>query len=130
MIAADTCSLIAYFQGKGGDDVETIDQAMQANLLILPPVVATEILSDPKAGTQLSKVIEALPLIEPTRGFFYRAGALRAIILKRNLKANVADALIAQREARIERLHVDRQPCCAGCQRHRSVSECKRRANG
>ena len=96
MIAADTSSLVAYFQGEPGDDCEAIERAMSGQVLVLPPVVATELLSDPKAGPELRDVIVGLPLLEPGPGFFYRAGELRAKLLARKLKARVADALIAQ----------------------------------
>ena len=96
MIAADTSSLVAYFGGESGDDCEAIDRAMGGQTLFLPPVVATELLSDPKAGPRLRDVIIALPLLEPGPGFFYRAGELRATLLARKFKARIADALIAQ----------------------------------
>ena len=96
MIAADTSSLIAYFQGESGADVEAIERALSGHVLLLPPVVATELLSDPKAAPVLQNIIFSLPMLATGPGYFYRAGAIRAILLSRKYKARVADALIAQ----------------------------------
>ena len=47
MIAADSSTVIAFFQGEDGHDVELLDRAMESAELVLPPVVLTEVLSDP-----------------------------------------------------------------------------------
>ncbi len=39
MIAADTSSLVAYYRGDKGVDVEKIASAMATGELVLPPVV-------------------------------------------------------------------------------------------
>ena len=41
MVAVDSSTLIAFFQGDGGRDVELFDQALQSADLALPPVVLT-----------------------------------------------------------------------------------------
>ena len=61
-----------------------------------PPVVLTELLSDPGLPANVRTLLTALPQLEVEPGFWERAGLLRASILKRRLKARVADALIAQ----------------------------------
>ena len=38
MIAVDSSSLIAYFSGDDGDDVEWLDQALALKQAMLPPV--------------------------------------------------------------------------------------------
>ena len=96
MIAADTSSLVAYFEGVSGADVDAIDRAARDNQLVLPPVVLTEILSDPGLPKNVRAAIAALPTLDVTPGYWERAGLLRASVLRRGRKARIADALIAQ----------------------------------
>ena len=44
MIAVDSSSLVAYFGGDAGDDVDWLDQGLAMNQVALPPVVPTEML--------------------------------------------------------------------------------------
>lgn len=96
MIAADTSSMIAFLQGDEGDDVEVIQSALDASQLALPPVVLTELLSDPALPRPVRTLLAGLPILDLEPGFWERAGALRADVLKQKRKARVADALIAQ----------------------------------
>lgn len=96
MIAADTSSLIAFLEGAAGQDVEVIQSALDHEQLALPPVVLTELLSDPGLSSSVRSVLVALPQLQIEPGYWERAGLLRASILARRRKARVADALIAQ----------------------------------
>lgn len=96
MIAADTCSLSAYFKGEGGPDVNRIDVALQNGELVLPPVVLTELLSDPVSRSTLEPVITQFELLEIGTEYWERAGKTRRQVLSHGLKAKIADALIAQ----------------------------------
>lgn len=96
MVAIDSSKLIAFFQGDGGRDVELFDQALQSADLVLPPVVLTEVLSDPCLQPDFVDLILAIPVIEVRFGFWQRAAATRARILSRRLRARLADTLIAQ----------------------------------
>jgi predicted nucleic acid-binding protein len=96
VIAVDTSSLVAYLSGAAGDDVEVVATALEHHQAILPPVVLTEILSDPKLSSQARLAFLDLPLLELTAGYWERAGILRSGILAKGRKARVADALIAQ----------------------------------
>jgi predicted nucleic acid-binding protein len=96
MIAADTSSLIAFFQGEAGEDVELVDEAFRNRHLVLPPVVLSELLSDPEIPGSFFKTILQVPLIEIREGFWARAGRTRAKVAARGRKARLADALIAQ----------------------------------
>lgn len=96
MIAADSSSFIAYLSGDRGEDVEILDQALADQLVVLPPVVLVELLSDPKLLPSVSDLLKVLPLLETTRGYWDRAGMLRAKVLSRRRKARLADTLIAQ----------------------------------
>jgi predicted nucleic acid-binding protein len=96
MIAADTSSLVAFFDGSKGKDVDLIESALHASALFLPPPVLTEILSDPNLPKVLRHAIGQFPLLAVTEGFWDRAGDLRSAILRKNRKARLGDALIAQ----------------------------------
>jgi predicted nucleic acid-binding protein len=96
MIAADSSSLIAYFSGLTGADVDSIDRSLIDNQLYLPPVVLTELLSDPKLPENLASALRHMPLLDITPGYWDRAGALRARIIARKRRARLADTLIAQ----------------------------------
>ena len=96
MIAADTSSMIAFLEGAEGDDVEVVESALELNQLVLPPVVLTELLSDPMLPKSVRTLLASLPLLQVEPGYWMRAGSLRAAVLKTNRKARTADALIAQ----------------------------------
>ena len=95
MIAADTSSLSAYFKGETGRDVELMAQAMIGELH-LPPIVVTEILSDPNAATEMMETVAQFLVLPILDGYWERAGEARRKLKLHGLKAKVADALIAQ----------------------------------
>jgi predicted nucleic acid-binding protein len=96
MIAADTSTWIAFFQGTEGDDVDFLDRALENRQVLMVPVVLTEVLSDPKLPTSVSESLLQLPLLEVGNGYWQRAGELRARVLAKRKKARLGDALIAQ----------------------------------
>ena len=96
MIAADTSTWIAFLQGDDGEDTQILDKALENRQVLVPPVVLTEMLSDPKLTSDISQTLSTLPLIEVTVGYWQRAGALRAQVLAKRRKARLGDALIAQ----------------------------------
>ena len=96
MIVVDTSSLVAFLAGEEGPDVELVERALADHQASLPPVVLTEILSDPALDGSGAARLRQLPLLTPSEGFWERAGLLRASVLARKHKARVADALIAQ----------------------------------
>ena len=96
MIAADTSSMIAFLQGDPGDDADLIQSALEHQQLALPPVVLTELLSDPAISRSVRSLLAGLPILDIEPGFWERAGLLRATVLRQKKKARVADALIAQ----------------------------------
>jgi predicted nucleic acid-binding protein len=73
MIAIDTSSLIAYLRGETGSDVESVDDAFRLNQAVLPPVVITEILSDPRLDPGVARLIRELPVLEIHLGYWERA---------------------------------------------------------
>jgi hypothetical protein len=96
VIAADTSSMIAFLEGDDGDDVELLQSAIDHQQLALPPVVLTELLSDPGLSDDVRALLTGLPILDVEPGLWDRAGRLRARVLARKRKARVADALIAQ----------------------------------
>jgi predicted nucleic acid-binding protein len=96
MIAADTSSLSAYFKGASGSDVDRVDFAFINGELFLPPVVLTELLSDPVSPAKLDSVITKFELLEITVGYWERAGQIRKKLMTLGFKSKIADALIAQ----------------------------------
>jgi len=96
MIAADTSTWIAFFQGRAGKDVEMLDQSLESRQVLMAAPVLTELLSDPNVTTELSNTLSELPLIEIQPGFWRRAGALRASVLAKRRKARLGDSLVAQ----------------------------------
>lgn len=96
MIAADTSTWIAYLQGERGVDVEQLDRALHDKQVLMVPVVLTELLSDPKLPSHVGKTLCELPIVEMHEGYWERAGALRAKVLGKGLRARLGDALIAQ----------------------------------
>lgn len=96
MIAADTSTWVAFLQGDGGEDVALLDSALRDRQVVMPPVVLTELLSDPGLPPRVSRWLVELPLLNPAPGYWQRAGALRAKVLATRRKARLGDALIAQ----------------------------------
>ena len=96
MIAVDSSSLVAFLAGDSGNDINALEGALKTQVLMVPPVVLTEILSDPKLPREVTKTLLGLPVLEILPGYWERAGKTRAKILARALRARVADALIAQ----------------------------------
>jgi len=96
MIALDSSSLIAFLEGAAGRDTDLVEQSLTDRQACLPPVVLTEILSDPKLPKPVEELLLQLPRLEVLDGYWERAGSLRAQILKLKRRARLADTLIAQ----------------------------------
>ncbi|MDE0629137.1 MAG: PIN domain-containing protein [Bryobacterales bacterium] len=96
MIAADSSTLIAFFQGDDGHDVDLLDKALEAAQVVLPPVVLAEVLSDPWLRSDFADLIRLIPVLEIRSGYWERAASTRARILSRRVRARLADSLISQ----------------------------------
>jgi len=96
VIAADTSTWIAFFQGAAGRDVELLDRALGDRQVLMPPPVLTELFSDPKLPSDVRATLSELPLLQIADGFWGRAGELHATVLRGRRKARLGDALIAQ----------------------------------
>lgn len=96
MLAADTSTWIAYFEGARGRDVDLLDRALADRQVLMVPVVFTELLSDPQLPSAVAETLAEVPMLEIQLGYWQRAGVLRAKVLARHRKARLGDALIAQ----------------------------------
>jgi hypothetical protein len=98
VIAIDSSSWIAFLSGSeaGEDDVEIVSSSLADHQACLPPVVLTELLSDPRLPRTVAALLLAIPRLEPLPDYWQRAGLLRAKLLTRKHRARLADTLIAQ----------------------------------
>lgn len=96
MIAADSSTFVAYYQGESGSDVDVLDSALRESRLLMVPAVLTELLSSPSLPSPDRQILLALPQVEIEPGYWQRAGELRARVLAKRRKARLGDALIAQ----------------------------------
>jgi predicted nucleic acid-binding protein len=96
VIALDTSSLIHYLAGSAGPDVDAVDAALAHSQACLPPVVLSEVLSDPRLPQEVEEALLQIPLLSLKTGYWERAGRLRAQALGAGHKAKLADTLIAQ----------------------------------
>ena len=96
MIALDSSALIAYLQGEQSPVTEAVEIVLANHQACLPPVVLTEVTSDPKLRDNVAELVRALPLLTVEDGYWERAGTLRRRLLTRGHKARLADTLIAQ----------------------------------
>jgi hypothetical protein len=98
MIAIDSSSWIAFFSERepAGDDTALVASALADHQACLPPVVLTELLSDPQLPRNVGALLCQLPLLEADPAYWERAGGLRAKLIARRHRARLADTLIAQ----------------------------------
>jgi hypothetical protein len=96
MIAADTSALSCYFRGDRNRETDLVHEAFRSGEIALPPVVLTEMLSDPQAQRQMLETVAEFYLLPILDGYWARAGNARRVLMQKRLKAKVADALIAQ----------------------------------
>jgi predicted nucleic acid-binding protein len=96
VIAVDSSSWIAYLSGGRGTDVDAIALALEHRQAALPPVVLTELQSDPAVSSEVKTLLGSLPMLEVIDGYWERTGLLRARMLAEGRKARLADTMIAQ----------------------------------
>ena len=96
MIALDSSALIAYLEGEQTAVAHAVEIVLAERQACLPPVVLTEVTSDPKLPARVAALVTALPLLATDEGYWERAGQLRRRVLAKGRKARLADTLIAQ----------------------------------
>ncbi|MDE2905114.1 MAG: hypothetical protein OXQ28_03420 [Acidobacteriota bacterium] len=88
--------MIAYFNGDDGEDVEWLDQALALKQAVLPPVVLTEILSDPVLDPAVADLIGEICRSSRSVRASGSAPPQPEPVLAKRLRARLADTLIAQ----------------------------------
>jgi len=73
-----------------------LDECLIHESLVMSPVVLSELLSDPLLPAQDESNLLRIPLLGITGGFWWRAGKLRAELIRRRYRPTLADTLIAQ----------------------------------
>jgi len=96
MIAADSSTWVAFLRNQSGDDVRAFEGALRDEVLVMPPLVLSELLSSPAMEPKIEDLLRGVPLLETTEGYWDRAGLLRRSVLKQGARARAADCLIAQ----------------------------------
>jgi predicted nucleic acid-binding protein len=95
-LAIDSSSLIAYLSGRDRADTRLVHQALERGEAVLPPVVVTEVLSQPGLPQVVVDLLQTIATLELTDGYWQRAGATRALVIAKGRRARLADTLIAQ----------------------------------
>ena len=96
MIAVDSSTIIPFMAGNRGRDVDTFVTALRAGDVALPPVVLSEVLSDPRLPREHRGLVLEWPLLNISDGYWIRAAACRATLVSLKLRARLPDVLIAQ----------------------------------
>ena len=96
MIACDTSTLSALLSQTQGSDIDLAANALSQRLLWLPPATYAEALSNPRTSDQAEALLDGLKMLPIQEGFWLRVAKTRRTLLRRGLKARLADALIAQ----------------------------------
>lgn len=96
MIAADRSALMAFFKAEDCRESALVFVALSASDLWLPPVVLTEMLSNPASECEMLETVAGFAQLEIIDGYWERAGALRRLLKQHGVKGKVRDALVAQ----------------------------------
>ena len=96
MFCADSSCWIPYLAGESGSDVELLDAHLNHPLLVMCPMVLTELISDPLRSDKAKKALLVVPMLDLKAEFWERAGFTRSQLLKQKFKPKLADTLIAQ----------------------------------
>jgi len=95
-LVVDTSSWVTYFSHAGPS---VIDDALGEGRVVLPPVVAAELVSGKMSARQragLESFLMDLPLCESDCEHWVRVGRLRAHLFSQGLSVSTPDAHIAQ----------------------------------
>ncbi len=73
-----------------------MDESLVDHNLVMAPVVLSELLSIPNLAPEDERQFLAIPLLAITPEYWYRAGRLRAKLIRQFYRPKLADTLIAQ----------------------------------
>ena len=96
MIAVDSSAFILFFKDAEHPVSYQVAQLLEASLVVIPPVVLSELLSDPVLPDDLAEMLSDLLILHITEGYWQRVGKMRADTLRRKFKSRLADVMIAQ----------------------------------
>jgi predicted nucleic acid-binding protein len=96
LIAFDSSVLVDFFSARPEPRHEHVRRIVRDGHAVIAPVTLTELLSAPKGGRSAGEILKEFALLPLHDGYWERAGALRAKVLKAGRKAALGDALIAQ----------------------------------
>jgi predicted nucleic acid-binding protein len=96
LIALDTSAFARLLDGEQDAASIAARAALRAGDAHLPPVVLTELLSNPWITEESVTYVSSVPLLELHDGYWYRAASLRASLIRQGFKSQLADCLIAQ----------------------------------
>lgn len=97
MLVVDTSSWISYFRGASTD---LFDSALQNGSVLLPPLVAAELLSASNVGAKqrdaLRQFVLSVQLCATPVEHWIAVGELRAALARRGITVSTPDAHVAQ----------------------------------
>jgi predicted nucleic acid-binding protein len=96
MIAADTNVVIGWLENRDDPVIDRFGWLLRQRLIVLPPVVVTELWSAPSAQPGMGGLLAGLTVLPIVDGYWERAGLLRARLFAQGRRARLGDALIAQ----------------------------------
>ena len=95
-IAIDASSFRRYLDGVDAPDTRTVIHAIVTGEAALPPVALAELLSDPNLAPDAVAEVQSVAVVPINRGFWHRAGFMRAKLIRAKMKPRLPDTLIAQ----------------------------------
>jgi predicted nucleic acid-binding protein len=96
LIGLDSSAFSRYLGGATDAMSMETEEALASGEAYLPPIVVTELLSNPWIAEANRVRVLAVPLIAILPGYWRRAADLRTELIRSRLKGNIADCLIAQ----------------------------------
>ena len=96
MIGIDTNALVRFLDGEKDRLTNLVNDAIELETAALPPIVVAELFSNPTMSPAVRVLVISIDIMPICEGMWERAGELRAALLRRGVKAHLADCLIAQ----------------------------------
>jgi predicted nucleic acid-binding protein len=96
LIALDSSAFARFFDDPSAAENAKVAKAIHSGDVVLPPPVVTELLSNPRLPDAFAAFVLATPVLPLHDDYWARTGRLRADVLRRSLRAGLADCLIAQ----------------------------------
>lgn len=95
MFAVDTPSFVAFLAGDAATDVRLIVNALEGEVLFMPPVVVAELMSARNMSDDVRNMIESFPILDIPAGYWSEVGRHRAELANKGHNVPLAKAMIA-----------------------------------